>query len=59
MGAVDLDVVAGVGDDAELAGGVEHPAGELGAAGPAGEHDDVLAAHSHRTSRRPVSWIPA
>ena len=39
--AVDLDVVARVGDhDEVLADDVEHPAGELGPAGPAGEHDD-------------------
>ena len=41
VGAVDLDVVGGVGHDHELvADHVEHPAGELGAAGPAGEDDD-------------------
>ena len=41
VGAVDLDVVAGVGDHDELgAGDVEQPARELGAAGAAGEDDD-------------------
>ena len=40
--AVDLDVVAGVRDHDELVGSdhVEHAAGELCAASPAGEHDD-------------------
>ena len=41
VGAVDLDVVGGVGHHDELvADHVEHPAGELGAARPAGEDDD-------------------
>ena len=39
--AVGLDVVGGVGHHHELvADDVEHPAGELGAARPAGEDDD-------------------
>ncbi len=40
MRAVDLDVVAGVGDDRQSlrADHVGHPAGELGAAGAAGEN---------------------
>ena len=59
--AVDLDVISRVHDRRQPLGldHVGHPPHELGAAGPAGEHDDVLAAHSHRPSRRPVSWIPA
>ena len=41
VGAVDLDVVGGVGHHDELvADHVEHPAGELGAARAAGEDDD-------------------
>ena len=41
VGAVDLDVVGRVGDDDEVvADDVEHAAGELGAAGAAGEDDD-------------------
>ena len=41
VGAVDLDVVGGVGHHDELvADHVEHPAGELGAARPTGEDDD-------------------
>ncbi len=45
VGAVDLDVVAGVGDHHQLVGAdhVEHAAGELGAAGAAGEHHDRSA----------------
>ena len=40
-GAVDLDVVAGVRDDRQVvADEVEHAAGELRAAGAAGEDDD-------------------
>ncbi len=41
VGAVDLDVVAGVGDHHELSGtrDIEHAAGQLGASGPTGEHD--------------------
>ena len=54
VGAVDLDVVAGVGDHGELvADDVEQPAGELGAAGTAGEQD------YHSSSGRPVRRIPA
>ena len=47
VGAVDLDVVAGVGDhDEPLTDDVEHPAGELGAAGAAGQdHDGMVGAH--------------
>ncbi len=41
VGAVDLDVVGGVGHHDELvADHVEHPAGELGAARATGEDDD-------------------
>ena len=41
VAAVDLDVVAGVGDHGEVrAGHVEQAARELGAAGAAGEQDD-------------------
>ena len=41
VGAVDLDVVGGVGDDRQLvAGDVEHPARELRAARAARQHDD-------------------
>ena len=41
VGAVDLDVVGGVGDDREiLADDVEHPARELRPTGAAREHDD-------------------
>ena len=52
VGAVDLDVVAGVGDHDELlTGHVEHPAGELGAAGAAGQdHDGTVGAHRPRQS---------
>ena len=43
VGAVDVDVVAGVRDHHELLGrdDVEHAARELRAAGPAGEHHDL------------------
>ncbi len=53
--AVDLHVVAGVGDHRQLARAhhVEHPAGELGAARAAGEDD------YHVTSGSPVSFTPA
>ena len=60
VGAVDLEVVTGVGDDHEVvADAVEHAAGELRAAGPAGEHDDRRT-HQGRTggSGRPVMRIP-
>ena len=41
---MDLGVVARVGDhDEVLAGDVEHPARELGPAGPSGQHDDGRA----------------
>ena len=42
VGAVDLDVVAGVGHYDQVVGTdhVEHPARQLRPAGPAGEHDD-------------------
>ena len=51
VGAVDLDVVGGVGDDRQVvADDVEHPARELRAAGAAGEHDDRGSAI---TARRP------
>ncbi len=57
VGAVDLDVVGGVGHDDELvADHVEHAAGELGPARPAGQ-DDYFAGHS--SSGRPVMRIPA
>ena len=58
VGAVDLDVVGGVGDDDELvADHVEHAAGELGPARPAGQDDYFAAGHS--SSGRPVIRIPA
>jgi hypothetical protein len=41
--AVDLDVVAGVGDDDQVVGLVQQAAGELGAARAAGEEDDGQA----------------
>ena len=52
--AVDLDVVAGVGDHDEALGAddVEHPARELRAAGAAGEHDDVRVRRSLPAARR-------
>ena len=60
VGAVDLDVVAGVGHDDQLvADDVEHPARELRAAGAAGEDDDrstagrTRAGASRRTPARP------
>src|SRR6185503_5093139 len=54
VAAVDLDVVAGVGDHGQLvAEHVEHPAGELGAPGPAGEQD------YHSSSGSPESRMPA
>src|SRR6185295_1556983 len=54
VGAVDLDVVAGVGDHRELvADDVEQPAGELRAAGTAREQD------YHSSSGRPLSLMPA
>jgi hypothetical protein len=59
VGAVDLDVIAGVGDDDQIVGAhhVEHAACELCAAGAAGEHDDgAVRAHA---SGRPVILIPA
>ena len=52
VGAVDLDVVAGVGDHRELgAGHVQQAARELGAAGPAGEQDDRAAHPAQATFR--------
>src|SRR5829696_7048848 len=53
--AVDLDVVARVGDHAQLVAAydVEHPARELRPAGAPGEDD------YHRGSSRPVSRMPA
>ena len=57
VAAVDLDVVARVGDhDEVLAGLVEHPAGELRAARPAGEDYD---GGCHSASGRPVMRMPA
>ena len=51
VAAVDLDVVAGVGDHRRAgAGDVEQPARELGAAGPAGEQDDRAAHPPQATS---------
>ena len=54
MGAVDLDVVAGVGDHDQPVGayGIEHPARELGAAGAPRQHHD-------RTAHSPVILMPA
>jgi hypothetical protein len=55
MDAVDLDVVAGVRDDAELLGtdGFKQPASQLGAARATREQDYQSA------SGRPVILIPA
>ena len=53
VGAVDLDVVGGVGDDDELVGLVEQAARELGSAGPAREQD------YHGRSVRLVMRTPA
>ena len=53
VGAVDLDVVGGVGDDDELVRLVEQAARELGSAGPAREQD------YHGRSVRPVRRMPA
>ena len=53
VGAVDLDVVGGVGDDGQLVRLVEQAARELGAAGPAREQD------YHGRSVRPVRRMPA
>ena len=64
--AVDLDVVARVGDHREALGsdGIGHAPRELGPARAAGEHDDVnrrgvRAVHSHSGSGSPVSRMPA
>ena len=55
--AVDLDVVAGVRDhDEVLSGHVEHPAGQLGPAGAAGEDYD---GGCHSVSGSPVRRTPA
>ena len=55
--AVELDVVAGVGDHDEVARRhVEHPARELRAAGAAGQDDDRRPG---RPSDSPVILIPA
>ena len=59
--AVDLDVIAGVGDHRQALGvdHVGHAPRELGAAGAAGEDDDFGGHQSQGISGRPARRIPA
>ena len=63
VGAVDLDVIARIDDrrKALRAVGFGDPQRQLGAAGAAGQKDDVVrgGAQSHRPSGRPLRRMPA
>ena len=57
--AVDLDVVARVGDDGELAGDVEQAAGELGAARAAGQQQRQTRSSGQLSTNRSSASSPS